>query len=55
MGKKKETLNKAYFERYWRMYLTNIVINLFKWEGLPKEIYAIASSHNMLVPWKSLL
>lgn len=42
MGKKKETLNKAYFERYWRMYLTNIVVNLFKWEGLPEEINACA-------------
>ena len=42
MAKKKQTLSKNYLVRYWILHLTNIVTNLFKWEGLPEEINTCA-------------
>lgn len=38
MANRKNKLNKSYYSDYWYQRLTNIVCNVFKWTGLPKEI-----------------
>lgn len=38
MARKKNLLSKQYYMRYWTERLTNIALNMFKWEGLPDEI-----------------
>ena len=31
-------LSRANLEQYWQERLTEVVINIFKWDNLPKEI-----------------
>ena len=49
MGRKKSTISKTYLLKYWELELTNVVLNLFKWEGLPKEINATAMEKSIML------
>ena len=49
MGKKKTLISKEYLTKYWILELTNVVTNLFKWEGLPEEINVSAMEKTLML------
>lgn len=38
MGRRKATLDKDYYLKYWIDRLTNLAVNMFEWKNLPPEI-----------------
>ena len=49
MARKKNLLSKQYYMRYWTERLTNITLNLFKWEGLPEEINTASLERSIML------
>lgn len=55
MANRKNKLNKDYYYDLWLERLTNIACNLFKWEGLPKEINKLALEKQIMLGGYAIL